>query len=359
MLHLTHDLPGIGGVLRQEPADFDVTEIPAYEPCGSGDHLYLWIEKTGLGAEYFVQQLARRLRMNDRDIGVAGLKDRHAVTRQWISVPANVEANLPAIDGDGVKLLNVTRHTNKLRTGHLKGNRFRILIRNVEQSDTTKANVAAILGRIQTQGLPNFYGPQRFGRDGDTAAMGFRLLRGERIGRVPPFKLKLYLSAVQSQLFNECLEQRIQDGLFRTVMAGDVMMKWPAGGLFVAEDVPTEQTRFDARETVMGGPMFGTSLFASKGEVFDREAKVLAANNLTPESFGGFGKLLGGTRRHNVVYVDDLAAAWEPDGLRMTFTLPSGSYATVLLGEVMKEEVTDSPLPASGRGVGGEGESPG
>ena len=291
--------------------------------------------RNAASARIFLKMLARKLGVSERDIGIAGLKDRHAVTRQWVSVPKLAESRLNQIDGDGVKVLKVSRHNNKLRSGHLHGNRFRILIRD---ADTT-VNVEAILNRIRGEGLPNYYGPQRFGRDGETATLGLRLLAGEHVGRLPPFKLKLALSAAQSLLFNEVLSRRFNDGFFRTVLDGDVMMKWPAGGLFVTEDVVAEQARFEGREIVSGGPMFGTKTFATKAIAAAREAQVLADHQLTAKSFEGFGQLLSGTRRHNLIYIDDLAAAWEPIGLRLTFTLPSGSYATVLLREVMKAEL--------------------
>ena len=328
---LTADLPGIGGRIKAELDDFEVEEIPAYEPSGSGDHLYLWIEKRDLSAEYFVRQIAKRLEIRADDIGTAGLKDRHAVTRQWVSIPKIAEPRLSAIDGDGILVLNTTRHTNKLKPGHLRGNRFRVLIRDAVRSDTLEP----ILNRIRELGLPNYYGPQRFGIDGDTAENGFRMIRGERLN-APPFRLKLYLSAAQSLLFNDCLARRIRDGLFRTVFSGDVMMKWPAGGIFVAEDVPTEQTRFDRREIVTGGPMFGKKTYEAKAKAAERELEVLTANSLTWESFERSGKWMSGTRRHNLVYIDDLSAAWEDHGLRLTFSLPAGSYATVLLREIMK-----------------------
>jgi len=144
---------------------------------------------------------------------------------------------------------------------------------------------------------------------------------------------------VQSFLFNDMLARRIQDSYYRTVLPGDVMMKWPFGGLFVAEDVIVEQARFDARETVTAGPMFGKHTFPAAGIAAEREAEVLAFHKLSAASFDGFGKLMGGTRRHNMVYLDDLSAEWEPDGLRLAFSLPSGCYATVLLREVMKSDV--------------------
>jgi tRNA pseudouridine13 synthase len=334
---LTPDLPGVGGRIKVQPEDFEVEEIPAYEPSGAGDHLYLWVEKRGIGPEYFVKQLARRLDVPPADVGTAGLKDRHAVTRQWVSVPKHAEPNLPHLDGDGITLLSVSRHTNKLKPGHLRGNRFRVLVRD---ADPAKADaVRPVIDRIEQLGLPNYYGPQRFGRDGGTAALGLAMLKGERTSRVNPFLRKLALSAAQSLLFNDTLGRRLADGLFRTVLAGDVMMKWPAGGLFVAADVPAEQARFDRRETVTGGPMFGAKTFPAAADAADREAKVLGDHGLSPGSFAGFGKLVQGTRRHNLVYPDGLAAAWEPEGLRLAFTLPAGSYATVLLREVMKADV--------------------
>lgn len=332
--YLTPDLPGVGGRIKVEPADFVVEEVPAYEPAGVGEHLFLWVEKTDMGAEYFVRQLARRLNCPPGEIGTAGMKDRRAVTRQWVSVPQSCEPALSALDGDGIRVLSTSRHGNKLRAGHLKGNRFDILIR-----DASTVDPEPILNRVRELGMPNFYGPQRFGRDGETSAMGMAMLRGERVNSRNPFLRKLSLSAAQSLLFNDYLGRRMADGLFRTVIDGDAMAKWPAGGMFTVENLETEQQRFNAREIVTAGPMFGKKTFPTHGLAAEREAAVLAAANLTAEAFAGFGKLLMGTRRHNLVYVDDLAVERTEQGLRLRFFLPSGSYATVLLREVMKVDV--------------------
>jgi tRNA pseudouridine13 synthase len=335
---LTAGIPGVGGRIKQEPEDFEVEEIPAYEPSGSGEHLFLWIEKRGVGAEFFVRQVAKRLGIPAGEVGTAGLKDRHAVTRQYVSVPATAELNLDRLDGDGIRLLRFSRHGNKLRPGHLRGNRFRILIRDANPA--ADASLQTTLSQLRAEGMPNFYGPQRFGTGGETSDLGMKLLKGEG-GKVrSPFLRKLALSAAQSLLFNVCLARRMADRLFGRVLAGDVMAKWPAGGMFTADDVTAEQARFDRREIVHAGPMFGRKTFPARGEAAEREAAVLAEAGLTTDSFAGFGKLLQGTRRHNLVYVDDLAAAWEPEGLRLAFTLPAGSYATVLLREVMKIEVS-------------------
>jgi tRNA pseudouridine13 synthase len=332
---LTNDLPGVGGRIKEQIDDFEVEEIPAYEPCSSGDHIFLWIEKRDLGAEFFVRELAKRLGIRAGDIGTAGLKDRRAVTRQWVSIPASGEAALSNVDGDGIRVLSTSRHTNKLRPGHLRGNRFRILIRG------SSGNPEPILARIRDFGLPNFYGPQRFGRDGETAALGMALLHREPVRARNPFLKKLALSAAQSELFNEYLARRMTDGLMRTVLAGDVLAKWPAGGMFVSQDPAAEQPRLDAREVVPAGPMFGHKLFPADAEAAEREAAVLRDAELSVESFAGFGKLLAGTRRHNLVYVPDLEARTDADGVRLTFTLPAGSYATILLREVMKEPLDD------------------
>jgi tRNA pseudouridine13 synthase len=343
----TADLPGIGGRIKAVPEDFEVEEVPAYQPSGQGDFLYLWVEKRDLGAEFFVRQVARRLEVGPGEVGTAGLKDRRAVTRQMVSVPARAEDRLGRLDGDGIRLLKVGRHGNKLKPGHLHGNRFRVLVRDVDAAAGER--LPALLERLRRDGLPNFYGPQRFGRDGETVALGLAMLRqerppgsgGTRANVRNPFLRKLALSAAQSALFNHYLAGRMGDGLMRRVLGGDVLAKWPFGGMFVAQDVAREQARLEAREVVPAGPMFGRKLFAAAGEAARREAAVLEEASLTPESFREFGKLLAGTRRHNLIYVDDLAAVVEPEGVRLSFTLPAGSYATVLLRELTHDNSLD------------------
>jgi tRNA pseudouridine13 synthase len=336
---LTADLPGIGGVIKREPEDFEVEEIPAYPPSGSGDFLYLWIEKRSMGAEYFTRLIARLLDLSPGEVGVAGLKDRHAVTRQMVSVPARAEPRVAALDIEGIRVLQVSRHGNKLRPGHLHGNRFRILIRDVAPEAAER--VEPILNRIRQQGLPNFYGSQRFGNQGETARIGLAMLRGTN-PRPPrnPFLRKLALSAAQAALFNHYLRRRAEDGLMRTVIPGDVMAKWPAGGMFVASDISREQARFNAREIIHAGPIFGRKTFAAASDAAAREKIALEEAEIVTAAFASFGKLLQGTRRHNLVYVDDLEGEIESSGLRLTFSLPAGSYATVLLRELTKSEAS-------------------
>ena len=331
------DLPGVGGRIRVRPDDFDVEEVPSYEPCGSGEHLFLWIEKRGVAPEHFARTIAQKLNISPGAVGTAGLKDRHAVTRQWVSVPHECEPNISRLTSDNMRVLKTGRHSNKLKPGHLRGNRFRIFIRDADRT----APVDAVLDRIRTQGLPNFYGPQRFGRDGSTVELGWQCLAGKAPRRIRPFLFRFALSAVQSLLFNDYLGRRLRDGLFRAVVPGDVMTKWPTGGMFVARDIAVEQARFDVRETVTAGPMFGKKTFAAEAVAAEREAAVLRDHGLSPAAFDGFGKLVLGTRRQNLVYLDDLVATWEAEGLRLTFTLPAGSYATILLAEIMKTSIEE------------------
>jgi tRNA pseudouridine13 synthase len=348
---LTADLPGIGGRIKLLPDDFEVEEIPAYQPSGSGDFLYLWVEKRDMGAEYFTRQVARRLDIPVGEVGTAGLKDRRAVTRQMVSVPAGVEDRVAQLDGDGIRVLSVSRHGNKLRPGHLHGNRFRILVRDLSSDVAVGEVLPSVIERLKQQGVPNYYGPQRFGRDGETWSLGLALLSHEKppvtaSGRPAnlrnPFLRKLALSAAQAGLFNHYLAQRLTEGLLHRVLAGDVMCKLPFGGMFVAEDVTREQDRFDAREIVPSGPIFGRKTFASAAEAAAREAAVLDAYHLTSRSFAGFGKLVQGTRRHNLLFPTDLSAAMHADGVELSFTLPAGSYATVLLREIMKTDTVET-----------------
>lgn len=340
----TAELPGIGGRIKTHLEDFEVEEIPAYPPSGVGEHLYLWLEKRDMGAEYFVRQVARRLDVAVSEVGTAGMKDRRAVTRQMVSVPAVAETRLNQLEGDGIRLLNVSRHGNKLKPGHLHGNRFRILVREVVADAGER--LLPLLDRLRRDGLANFYGEQRFGRDGETVLLGLALLRQEpppgRANVRSPFLRKLALSAAQSALFNHYLARRLSDGLMRRVLPGDPMARWPFGGLFVAEDVIREQARLEAREIVPAGPMFGRKMFHAGTAAAEREEAVLRDAGLTPQAFHGFGKLLSGTRRHNFVYVDDATATVEPEGVRLSFALPAGSYATVLLREITKSERLES-----------------
>lgn len=344
--YLTADLPGIGGRWKDSVDDFVVEEIPAYEPVGEGEHLFLWIEKRDVAANDLVRHISRALRCSPRDIGMAGMKDRRAITRQYISVPARLAESVPAIQSESIQVLRSARHGNKLKTGHLKGNRFEIVIRDVGDAALERAN--AIASRIRQLGFPNYYGTQRFGHGGETLQLGLDLLTGRKKSRDIPegqrrFLLRLSLSAVQSDLFNHALADRLADGLLNRVLAGDVMEVVASGGKFIAENIAAEQPRYDAGEIAVTGPMFGLKMREPGGVPHQREADLLAWSGLGPEHFAKYLNLMSGTRRPYVIRPGDLQITPEPGGLRFAFGLPSGVYATTLLREFMK---TDE-LPAA------------
>lgn len=340
--YYTADLPGIGGSIKAEPEDFLVEEIPAYPPSGEGDHLFLTVEKRGISTQEMVRRIARALSLPPTSIGVAGQKDQQAVARQVISVPAQDPVLAANLSLDGVKVLSAARHRHKLRTGHLRGNRFTIAVRDVAPDGVLRAR--AILDRLLTSWLPNFFGVQRFGRMEENVATGRALVRGERdVG--DRFRRRFLISAYQSFLFNRFLVVRQEEGILHRVVAGDVMQKTQTGGLFVCE--PTEllsaQARLDTLEIVPTGPMFGSKMY-QPGEgtaAAAREQSILDEEGLSTDAFARFGKLAEGTRRALLSRIEDVRLSQEGDRLTVSFALPSGTYATVLLEEIMKP---DAPL---------------
>jgi tRNA pseudouridine13 synthase len=343
--YLTADLPGVGGTLRASPEDFEVEELPEYLPSGEGEFIYLWVEKRGLSAEQLTSHLARELGIALQDVGMAGMKDRHAVTRQQVSVPRKAAERVAAFQHPQIRILRTGIHRNKLRPGHLQGNQFGIVVRNVGSDALARAE--AIRARIEQFGVPNYYGEQRFGRDAQTLSLGFELLRGEtepyRIPRARrKFLLRLALSAVQSALFNQAVMERMAEGLLHRVLVGDVMQVTATGGIFTVEDADREQPRFDAGEIMLTGPIFGPRMIPTRGDVTAREERLLAAHGLVPDHFLKYKNLTPGTRRHYLIRPRELAVSGEPGALRFGFTLPAGAYATVLLREFMKVE-SESP----------------
>lgn len=330
------ELPRTGGAYKVSPDDFRVEELPAYTPSGDGPHTYLWIEKRGLDTRQAVSAIARALGAQERDCGTAGMKDRHAVTRQWVSVPGADPEAARALALPGIRVLEASRHGNKLKTGHLRGNRFEVAVRGAGPDALPRAE--QLLAALTEQGLPNFYGAQRFGRRGDNAESGRALVRGERVVR-DQREARLFVSALQSDLFNAWLEARVSAGTLRTVRTGDLLCRTPAGGPFSSTDPATDQARVDAWEIVPTGPMPGWKMprppegSAARAE----EDALLEAAGLTLDAFAhpNVKRFAEGTRRAAAVRPEGARAWLEGDAVWLAFSLPPGSYATVLLEEVI------------------------
>lgn len=345
---ITHDLPGTGGGTKVVPEDFEVEEVPAYLPAGDGEHLYLWVEKRGLNTAEVARLIAKATNTKERDIGYAGQKDRHAVTRQWMSV--NSKLDTVTLEDDRVRVLEAKRHRNRLKVGHLRGNRFKVVLRGV--GENAEANARAVLARLEAEGLPNFYGLQRFGRGGDNAQLGAAILGlGDhpQAGRARADRhlRRLALSALQSELFNRCLTARLEDGLFATPILGDVLRKRASGGHFTCEDPAVDAPRVASGELDITGPMPGPKERpAALQEALAREEAVLAQAGLSRADFAKAGAEAEGTRRPYRVPVTGVeVTSLGPDALSLSFELPSGSYATRVLAEVTKGSVT---LPSEG-----------
>ena len=340
--YLTPDIAPIEGELRVTPEDFEVEEVPAYAPSGEGEHVFALIEKRMLTTRDAVRGLCEALGSDPQAAGWAGLKDRNAVTRQWISLAGTTPDAVKQAEVEGVEVLEAASHPQKLRTGHLKANRFVLRLRGVPTPRLDE--VRQVLSAVEVQGLPNYYGEQRFGRDGDNAERGLRWVRGETRAPRPGFQRKLQMSAVQSELFNRCVAERVKTSTLGKVYAGDVLKKHESGGVFISDDPAADQPRADAWELSPTGPMFGVKMRWPGGEARAREEALLAAADLTPAHFAKWKRVAPGTRRFVRVPVGEIGLSVIDHTVTLDFTLPAGSYATILVREILKR---DAPAPKS------------
>ncbi|MBI1745113.1 MAG: tRNA pseudouridine(13) synthase TruD [Acidobacteria bacterium] len=339
--YVTPDLGGIGGIIKQQPADFEVEEIPLYQPCGEGEHLYLLVEKEGISTHELVAHAAQIFSISPRRIGFAGLKDKWARARQTISIPGISDVDALRLNGARARVLSVARHHNKLRIGHLAGNLFRLLIRNVQPDAADRAQ--AVLDALAQCGLPNYFGEQRFGHGGDFG-------RARQWVTHPPRRplrreLRLEREAYQSYLFNRYLARRIDEGWFPTLLEGDIAMKHSTGGLFVIENVENERPRAAAFEISATGPLFGYRMMMPLGQAGALEAAVLQQEGISMDMTQSLPLKRAcwyGSRRFLRARVSHTGVEMTTHGLTISFELPKGAYATVLLREIMKTGVSSS-----------------
>jgi tRNA pseudouridine13 synthase len=331
--------------IRVAPEDFVVDEIPLYEPSGEGDHTFVRVEKRLRTTEDVARELARAAGVRPGDVGYAGRKDRAAVTRQWFSVPGldpSAALELPLV---AARVLEAQPHRHKLRTGQLRGNRFEIVAREVD--DVVLARARQRASELARCGMPNRFGAQRFGREGDNAERGRELLAGG--GRPPRGRdrraARFLVSAFQAQLFNELLAERPLP--LDRVELGDIAIRHESGGLFLVEDAAVDGERAASFEISATGPIFGTKMRLAEGAVASREAAVLEAHGLPApaelEPPPGL-RIRGGRRALRVPLVGLAIDVPEPGTARLRFELPAGSYASVLLEEVF-EFLHEGPGP--------------
>jgi tRNA pseudouridine13 synthase len=359
---LTSALPGTGGVVKSQDEDFRVEELPLYPALGEGPHAYLLIEKRGLTTPQAVDRVARALGVAPRSVGYAGLKDAHAVTAQTLSVEhVTVERAREALaDVPGLRLLDAKLHRNKLKLGHLRGNRFVLVVRGCAPG--AAATARAVLDELTRRGCPNYFGEQRFGNRADNDAVGRLLVRGDvhaasalagdDVRRLPRPLARLYVSAYQSALFNRLVAARMPDlGRLET---GDLAFLHDRGAVFRVVDPAAEQPRADRLEISPTAPLFGAKTLLADGRPGEAERALMAEEGLSPSMFRvpGVGAMDGERRPMRVpvagAEVGDVPG--DPSAIEVRFDLPRGAYATVVLREITKPESggtvpgTNSPL---------------
>ncbi|MFA9477964.1 tRNA pseudouridine(13) synthase TruD [Phycisphaerales bacterium AB-hyl4] len=417
LAYLTPDLPGVGGRIKLRPDDFLVEEQPLYEPTGEGEHLYLFIEKRQIATTDVVRQLVKAFRVSRRDVGFAGMKDKHAISRQHFSVrmtdaEASQDEALESLSRDDrVTLLWADRHGNKLRRGHLAGNRFVIRIREIEPTrDTLIAK--RVLDRLAAAGVPNYLGEQRFGYRQNNHEVGRLLLLGEhqavldamlgkpeayeseavQLGRAAydrgdyaealahwPKHLRFdrqaldalrqgrsaekavaaidrnqrafLITALQSAAFNRVLHERLSGGTFDRLLPGDLAWKHDSRAVFSVDEATAELEngptgRVPQMAVSPSGPMWGPDMTQAEGEPGRMEREALALFGLSEADLQGhrLAAVEGARRPLRIPLRDpDLSGGVDEHGsyIRLAFELPRGAFATVVLREIMKQNVAD------------------
>lgn len=331
--------PEAGARIRQLPEDFQVMEIPLLEPDGDGEHVWLWIRKRGENTQRVAEQLSTHAGVHPRQVSYAGMKDRHAVTEQWFSVhlPGREEPDWSAMDSDTLTVLRQARHSRKLRRGTLKGNRFSITLRDITGD---RPPVEQRLLRVRDQGVPNYFGEQRFGRGGSNLYTADSLFKKPKM-RLSRNKRGLVLSAARSFLFNQLLSARVQAGNWNTPIPGDAMQLQGSHSYFIADTIDAGlMSRVASQDVHPTGPLHGRGDSPVKADSLALENALLGTYADWCEGLEHAG--LVQDRRALRLGVPDLAWQWTDAGeLVLDFSLPAGAYATSVLREVTSCKVAE------------------
>ena len=330
-LPYAHGGPPLTGTLRASPDDFFVDEDLGFAPDGAGEHLFLRVEKRGANTDFVARELARYAGIAADAVSYAGLKDRHAVTRQTFSLHLpgkRIEPDWMALQHAEFRILDVARHSRKLKRGALKGNRFRIVLRDVA------GDRAAAEGRIKAiteAGVPNYFGEQRFGRGGANVERALAMFAGRRVQR---HERSLLLSAARSYLFNGVLAERVEGGNWRTPLDGEVWMLAGTHSIFGPEPIsPDLARRFAEGDIGLTGALWGKGALRSGGEVAQIENAVAERHAQLASGLEANG--LNQERRTLALHPSGLCVNWLAErDLELVFSLPAGAYATVVLREI-------------------------
>lgn len=322
--------PQSTGGFKQSCEDFNVQEDLGFELTGEGEHVCLWVQKIGENTQFLARQLAKFAGIPARDVSYAGLKDRNGDTKQWFSlhIPGKITPDFSQFELPGVTILKVLRHNKKIRTGALAGNYFSLILRDI--SDKTALQEA--LERVQN-GVPNYFGEQRFGFDGHNINAALLMFQGRKIK--DRFKRGIYLSAARSYLFNQVVSARIKDSLYKEPLLGDCVQFSGNRSFFPLEslDIATKQ-RLQDGEVCLTAPLWGAGELTSELDAKEYETSLLS---IYPELLAGLAKNgLKQERRPLLLIPKQFSASWlDDETVKVDFYLPSGCYATSVLRELI------------------------
>lgn len=330
-LPYAYGAPPLSGTLRSTPEDFRVDEILGYEADGEGPHWLLHVRKRGANTAWVAEQLAKQLKRPLRDISYAGLKDRHAVTTQRFCIHTGEESpDWSQLSIEGVGLISAQRHRRKLKRGALQGNRFEITVRDlVGDLDAARARVQ----QVSEGGVPNYFGEQRFGRDGDNVQRALALFAGKRTNRA---QASILISAARSHLFNAVLAERVAQGNWQSGLPGEIWALAGSRSWFGPQDPDDElRQRLDERDIHPSAPLWGRGTTPVVGDCAVLEQQVLAPFEEVRRGLEGVG--LKQERRATRLFPADFEASFSADQQQLTvrFSLPAGSYATTVLRELV------------------------
>ncbi len=322
--------------IRSQPSDFKVTEELAIDLSNDGEHDFLWIEKTSANTQWVADALARHANISSRDVGFAGLKDRHAITRQWFSVrrPGRDGTDWASFTADGVTILEQRQHQRKLKRGAHKGNSFEIVLRG-EGIESQQDAVNKRLARIQTDGVPNYFGEQRFGRGGGNLDLARQIFSGRRLPRP---KRSIALSSARSFLFNEILTRRVDQGSWNTVQLGELANLDGSASVFSVTELNDEiHQRCLTMDIHPSGTLWGDNAPLATGAVAELERQV--TEPYADLTAGLLSVRMDASSRALRLPVRDLRWEFTENALRLDFRLDRGGYATAVLREVAEISV--------------------
>lgn len=329
-LHFLLGKPQQAGRLKAEFADFIVKEELGYSLAGEGEFVAVKVRKTNANTLFVGEKLAEFAGVSAKNMSYAGLKDRHAITEQWfcLHLAGKATPDFSQFQLDDVEILEITRHNRKIRVGSLDGNHFELLLRDVVESD----ELTLRLDRLQAVGFPNYFTEQRFGRDGYNLTQAQRWAGGE-IQVNDRKKRSFYLSAARSEIFNLIVSDRIAAGLVDQVLEHDIVQLAGSNSWFVAQANEFEELnkRLDSGDILLTAALIGENSLEQTAS--ERERAIVAEQTLLLNLMKK--ARMNAARRAMLCKPENLRWQFEPEGLRLQFFLPAGSYATGLVRELM------------------------